>query len=231
MRRATVVRTILVPSIMALLGEANWYLPQWLSWLPRFQAESEPSQYLEPHTAPQPAAVLVRQPCGGSTGRHQAASPRFPAAASFALEWHGGGDMTTPAGWYDDPHDARTMRFWDGVQWTAHIAPKVASPGATESPVRDHGPSNPLHYIVPIGRSWQSVLAPYLGLLSLAPVPIIGQLLGAGGIVLGIIALRRARTGGHGTGRAIVGIVLGSIGIIAGAIFSIVTFAAQGGWS
>ncbi|HEU4425870.1 MAG TPA: MMPL family transporter, partial [Pilimelia sp.] len=32
---ATIVRAMLLPSVMALLGERNWYLPRWLSWLPR----------------------------------------------------------------------------------------------------------------------------------------------------------------------------------------------------
>ncbi len=32
---ATVVRGVLLPAAMALLGEWNWYLPRWLSWLPR----------------------------------------------------------------------------------------------------------------------------------------------------------------------------------------------------
>ncbi|NYI40704.1 DUF2510 domain-containing protein [Demequina lutea] len=136
--------------------------------------------------------------------------------------------MTTPAGWYDDPHDPRFIRFWDGSQWSGNVAPKVANTGVAGSPDRDHGPSNPMHYIVPIGRSWQSVLAPYLGLLSLAPVPLISQALGAGGIVFGIIALRRARSGGHGTGRAIIGIVLGAIGAIGSAIFFAVMLANQG---
>jgi RND superfamily putative drug exporter len=31
---ATVVRVILVPASMALLGDWNWYLPSWLKWLP-----------------------------------------------------------------------------------------------------------------------------------------------------------------------------------------------------
>jgi putative drug exporter of the RND superfamily len=31
---ATVVRGILLPAAMALLGERCWYLPRWLSWLP-----------------------------------------------------------------------------------------------------------------------------------------------------------------------------------------------------
>jgi RND superfamily putative drug exporter len=36
---ATVVRTILVPSAMELLGERNWYLPSWLHWLPDLRVE------------------------------------------------------------------------------------------------------------------------------------------------------------------------------------------------
>jgi RND superfamily putative drug exporter len=32
---ATVVRMILVPSTMELLGDANWWLPKWLQWLPQ----------------------------------------------------------------------------------------------------------------------------------------------------------------------------------------------------
>jgi RND superfamily putative drug exporter len=32
---ATVIRAVLLPSVMALLGEANWYLPRWLAWLPK----------------------------------------------------------------------------------------------------------------------------------------------------------------------------------------------------
>ena len=32
---ATVVRLVVVPATMVLLGEWNWYLPRWLHWLPR----------------------------------------------------------------------------------------------------------------------------------------------------------------------------------------------------
>jgi RND superfamily putative drug exporter len=38
---ATVVRAVLVPSTMKLLGEWNWYLPQWLEWLPTVTTEGE----------------------------------------------------------------------------------------------------------------------------------------------------------------------------------------------
>jgi len=37
---ATVVRTVLVPAVMALLGRWNWYLPKWLNWLPDLRMEA-----------------------------------------------------------------------------------------------------------------------------------------------------------------------------------------------
>jgi RND superfamily putative drug exporter len=36
---ATIIRTILVPSAMALLGDRNWYMPSWLRWLPDLRVE------------------------------------------------------------------------------------------------------------------------------------------------------------------------------------------------
>jgi uncharacterized membrane protein YdfJ with MMPL/SSD domain len=36
---ATVIRLVLVPAAMQLLGERNWYLPAWLRWLPDVQIE------------------------------------------------------------------------------------------------------------------------------------------------------------------------------------------------
>jgi uncharacterized membrane protein YdfJ with MMPL/SSD domain len=36
---ATVVRLVLVPAAMELLGERNWYLPSWLRWLPDVHVE------------------------------------------------------------------------------------------------------------------------------------------------------------------------------------------------
>jgi putative drug exporter of the RND superfamily len=47
---ATIIRSVLLPSLMALLGERNWYLPRWLEWLPHFEVEG--------HAAPaEPAAA------------------------------------------------------------------------------------------------------------------------------------------------------------------------------
>jgi RND superfamily putative drug exporter len=39
---ATIVRSVLVPSVMTLVGDRNWYLPSWLSWLPDVRIEGEP---------------------------------------------------------------------------------------------------------------------------------------------------------------------------------------------
>jgi uncharacterized membrane protein YdfJ with MMPL/SSD domain len=51
---ATIIRAVLLPASMKLLGEWNWYLPSWLEWLPRVAVatESEPI----PETPPVPAA-------------------------------------------------------------------------------------------------------------------------------------------------------------------------------
>jgi uncharacterized membrane protein YdfJ with MMPL/SSD domain len=38
---ATVVRAVLLPAAMTLLGDWNWYLPRWLEWLPRVSRPGE----------------------------------------------------------------------------------------------------------------------------------------------------------------------------------------------
>jgi RND superfamily putative drug exporter len=51
---ATIVRTLLVPAAMRLLGDVNWYLPRWLRWLPKVNVEGhEPERVVEvlPDTA------------------------------------------------------------------------------------------------------------------------------------------------------------------------------------
>jgi RND superfamily putative drug exporter len=34
---ATIVRAVLLPATMKLLGDWNWYLPKWLEWLPQLE--------------------------------------------------------------------------------------------------------------------------------------------------------------------------------------------------
>jgi RND superfamily putative drug exporter len=54
---ATVIRSVLLPSAMRLLGDRNWYLPRWLAWLPRLQVEGESR---DPGSAPRPALESSR---------------------------------------------------------------------------------------------------------------------------------------------------------------------------
>jgi RND superfamily putative drug exporter len=50
---ATIVRAVLLPATMKLLGDWNWYLPKWLEWLPRLESE---------RTVQVPATQPVPQP-------------------------------------------------------------------------------------------------------------------------------------------------------------------------
>ena len=38
---ATIVRAVLLPATMKLLGDWNWYLPRWMQWLPQLQHEPQ----------------------------------------------------------------------------------------------------------------------------------------------------------------------------------------------
>ncbi len=40
---ATVIRGVLLPATMTLLGRWNWYLPRWLGWLPRMRVDHAPA--------------------------------------------------------------------------------------------------------------------------------------------------------------------------------------------
>ena len=58
---ATLVRSVLVPAAMQLLGEHNWYLPGWLQWLPHFDVEG--------HAEQAPGGVAPRAPAEVSPGQ------------------------------------------------------------------------------------------------------------------------------------------------------------------
>jgi RND superfamily putative drug exporter len=51
---ATVVRLVLVPATMELLGDRNWWFPKWLEWLPRVNVEG---RALELEPVPEPVPV------------------------------------------------------------------------------------------------------------------------------------------------------------------------------
>jgi RND superfamily putative drug exporter len=47
---ATIIRGVLLPASMQVLGDWNWYLPKWLEWIPH--AGQEPSAGLPAVTEP-----------------------------------------------------------------------------------------------------------------------------------------------------------------------------------
>ncbi len=52
---ATIIRGVLLPAAMKLLGDWNWYLPRWLEWLPKLNAEPELPQERAPQLPAAPA--------------------------------------------------------------------------------------------------------------------------------------------------------------------------------
>jgi uncharacterized membrane protein YdfJ with MMPL/SSD domain len=49
---ATIIRSVLLPAAMRLLGSWNWYLPSWLEWLPRIEVEAADGGEHRPATSP-----------------------------------------------------------------------------------------------------------------------------------------------------------------------------------
>ncbi|HYO61939.1 MAG TPA: MMPL family transporter, partial [Actinomycetota bacterium] len=56
---ATIVRMVLVPATMELLGDANWWFPKWLErFVPRISVEGE-GEHLEIEGMPEPSLEKV----------------------------------------------------------------------------------------------------------------------------------------------------------------------------
>ncbi|MCI0830597.1 MAG: hypothetical protein J4N67_10720, partial [Chloroflexi bacterium] len=50
---ATIIRSVLLPASMKLLGDRNWYLPSWLEWLPDMSSsESGKERKFAPEAVP-----------------------------------------------------------------------------------------------------------------------------------------------------------------------------------
>ena len=112
---------------------------------------------------------------------------------------------TAPAGWYQDPQDPTTRRYWDGFAWTDSRAP-------VERPTNNMAIAAFVIGIVgAVGGLFVAVF--------LYPLPLV---LGLAALPLGIIATVKASRGAGRKGLAIAAIVLGSLSIvwgIAGAVF------------
>ena len=64
---ATLIRTILVPASMKLLGDRNWYMPRWLHWLPDLRVEGDLKPIkLRPRTGAPGAVPGIASPAPAS---------------------------------------------------------------------------------------------------------------------------------------------------------------------
>jgi hypothetical protein len=125
-----------------------------------------------------------------------------------------------PPAWYPDPTARHDHRWWDGAEWTAHVAdagrvgrdpldgPLRSGPARSTT---DGAGSEP-------GPGWAAgrpgpggfVLAAGVGALLVAPFPFLGLALAVGALVLGLRARRRS---GPATGRG-----LATAGVVAAAL-------------
>jgi uncharacterized membrane protein YdfJ with MMPL/SSD domain len=66
---ATIVRAVLLPATMKLLGDWNWYLPKWLEWLPHLEhgGSIEPVEPVEPAQPAVPVVPVAPPPALGPT--------------------------------------------------------------------------------------------------------------------------------------------------------------------
>ena len=87
---ATIVRSILVPSAMKLLGDRNWYLPRWLQWLPKIDVEGHDGSVVEVPRAGGGRANRSDQTDVSHATRKGAAARAAPFRRSWAsLRRHG----------------------------------------------------------------------------------------------------------------------------------------------
>lgn len=161
------------------------------------------------HAVGAPLAALSREPLDFRCGDRQSMD----------------GGMTTavpapPPGWYQDPTAAAQLRYFDGVGWTEHTAPQLPTPPMAygQPPVANMAGAHPndvVHWLLPTGRTWQSIVAGYVALFAL-----VIWILGPVALYFGLWALyASARGGGHGRGRAIFAVVVGVLSTIWAVLF------------
>ncbi|WP_277949586.1 DUF2510 domain-containing protein [Cellulomonas sp. WB94] len=130
-------------------------------------------------------------------------APPAPAAAAYGAAPQGASVQGSPYAQHHPGLGVEGAQPWPGQQGQMPQWPAQKGSMATS------GPSDAVHWMLPVGRSWQSITAGYVGLLSLGI-----WVLGPVAIWLGIWAILKARTGGHGRGRAVFAIITGTLGTL-----------------
>jgi hypothetical protein len=122
--------------------------------------------------------------------------------------------MTAP-GWFPNPDGTPSQRFWDGRGWTDQVHPNaIQSPAGYAMPVQMIVPSNGLA-TASLVLGLIGAIIEWGGLLTLTA--------GVLAIIFGAIGIGRSHQFGHGHGRAVAGLVLGIIAIVAYLFWGLVT--------
>ena len=102
---ATLIRTIMVPAAMKLLGRWNWYLPSWLEWLPHLSIEGSPGLGTAPAPLGGPGGTpgepaVSPDPGGGTSGlsRREGGGPLRPRRPLIRRRRAAPGSAAAPAG-------------------------------------------------------------------------------------------------------------------------------------
>jgi hypothetical protein len=106
----------------------------------------------------------------------------------------------TPPGWYPDPQQPNTQRYWNGEAWTPQTAPL-------------HPPARPNRV---------ATAALVLGIIGIVLIPIpffigfvFGGIPGLLAVILGIVGLGRSASARSGFGSALAGLILGGLVLLA----------------
>jgi hypothetical protein len=127
--------------------------------------------------------------------------------------------MSFPPAWYPDPTGAHEHRWWDGAEWTSHVADAGV---ASREPVAESLAKTPTSPRVPTvrptmpGSDRVGTASLIFGLIALpvALLPFLGLVVAGVALALALIARRRARA----EGRTVSSVITGGLATGAGAV-------------
>lgn len=163
-----------------------------------------------------PAAAAFEQPVSAAAfgmTPHEQVAPAAPAAQTFTARAE-----QIPPGWYPDNADPSLERWWDGAAWTTHLRSGVAAQLLVANPYsgqRDPSLTPGVNSLATRGMVYS--------LIALLINPLL--ILGIGGLVNGIRALRRVpqfAPANARRGQAIAAIVVGAFATVASACLVVV---------
>lgn len=173
-----------------------------------------------------PAAAAFEHPASaaafGFEPPEQNPAAHSPAAQYHEAQYHeaqypAAQANIIPPGWYPDNADPALQRWWDGTRWTTHTA--AAAPGGPRDLSRGYGYSYGAEAEpVSSANNTMATLSMIISIVSFAGLILVELLpLALAGIIIGIVALRRARRfapNARRRGQAIAGIIVGAVSLV-----------------